>query len=106
VTDSKRCPVCKEWIPLGVRRTRQAFERHIKTEHPEAYQRQQEYKAEMLGAPLPPKKEPVDRALLNDLVTERDLVEQAKDAATGVRKAQLANRLKGLNNRIERVMQS
>lgn len=104
MTDSKRCPVCKQWIPLGIRRTRQTFEHHIKTEHPEAYQRQQEYKAEMLGTPLPKKEPELDIEVLNELLIQRDLVEQEKDSATGVRKAQLANRLKGLNNQIERMM--
>lgn len=103
MVDSKRCPVCKNWIPLGVRRTRQTFETHIKTEHPETYAQQQAFKAELLGTPLPKKPE-IDLQTLNALITERDRVEEERDAATGVRKAQLANRLKGLSNRIERMM--
>ena len=50
IVDKKRCPTCGAWIELPFSRQRAFFEKHIKTEHPEAWARQQVTRNELLGA--------------------------------------------------------
>ena len=43
------CVVCQQWIDTGVRRQRQTLDHHIRTEHPEAWARQNAVRQELRG---------------------------------------------------------
>jgi hypothetical protein len=99
VSNTKRCPFCKGWIPLPIRNVDAAFEKHKKACNPEGYKQQVAYGKELLGgnAPdllAPPEEMTVeDRAMIHDAmigetieasaplpVEERDLRRQETDA--------------------------
>lgn len=90
MSNTKRCPACGAWVPLPLRHAQAAFERHIKTEHPDTWARQQAAKAELLGVTdaLAPKRQPD----ASKLAAIRDELATAQ----GLRKAQLTSQLRRL----------
>lgn len=53
MSNSKRCPFCKGWIPLPIREPDRAFNRHKKECDPDGYARQVAFTADLLGGPDP-----------------------------------------------------
>lgn len=104
-----RCVICKQWLSLPLRRQAAFKQNHIRTEHPEDWKRQQALKVADGFIPAPEATpvsgpDPLEaRRELEALLPRLAELTAARDAATGVRKAQLANQVKALVKRLTRL---
>ena len=54
IADTKRCPFCNTWVPVPLRRQRQAIEQHMRDCNRREFRRVQRWTQDLLDGKLPP----------------------------------------------------